>query len=384
MNRKKYAARLFSVTGVLLLISGSSPVRADESAAPASGELKVYEISMNDSNPLQTLKEQVIAERASYDAAVNLSLVNMDYSSIAVDTFDRTKTGIQNVAVNITVEMSDETNTTADYTFSQTAAVRMLEPDGPQVILKSDEVTIDIGSTFSYSDNIGYVTSSDGKLPVIKETDNVDVNTEGTYTCSLSFLDAAGKKTEVSYQVIVQKPSEIVRAEEEEASGIRAILAARQEAAMRNGGVVKVDDSYLASGAGTIDMSAAPEGFDAAHATGDSGCSYARPQCTWWAYVRRQQLGLPVGTHFGNGCQWADSARALGYWVDNTPRMVGDIMVFQGGQAGSSWEYGHVAIVEEIYSDGSIRVSEMGTGFVGYFCSNRVFYNTSDYQYIHI
>lgn len=383
MNRKKFASRLFSVTGVLLLICTASPVRADEAASPASGELKVYEISMNDSNPLQTLKEQVIAERASYDAAVNLSLVNMDYSSIAVDTFDRTKTGIQNVAVNVTVEMHDETQSTADYTFSQTAAVRMLEPDGPQVILKSDEVTVDIGSTFVYSDNIGYVSSKDGKLPVIKETDNIDTATEGTYTCSLDFIDAAGKKTSVSYQVNVRKPSEVIRAEEE-ANGMKAILRARQEAAMRNGGVVKVDDSYLASGAGTIDMSAAPAGFDPAHASGDYGCSYARPQCTWWAYVRRQQLGLPVGTRFGNGCMWADSARALGYWVDNTPRMVGDIMVFQGGQAGSSWEYGHVAIVEEIYADGSIRVSEMGTGFVGYFCSNRVFYNTSDYQYIHI
>lgn len=380
MNRKKYSAGLFAVTGALLLISSASPVKADGSAAPAAGELKVYEISMNDTNPLETLKEDIIESRASYDAAVNLSFVNMDASSIAVDSFDRTKTGIQNINANIVVSMSDE-KSSSDYIFAETAAIRMMEPEGPQVVLKSDEVTIDVGNAFSYSDNIGYVSSKDGNLPVIKEYDNVDVSQEGLYTCTIDFIDTNGKKTTVSYHVNVKKPSEVVRAEEAATS---AVLEARRKAAMSTGGVIRVDDSALATEAGSLDLTAAPAGFSVSHASGDAGCSYERPQCTWWAYTRRKQLGLPVGTKFGNGNMWADSARKLGYWVDNTPRMVGDIMVFQGGQAGSSYQYGHVAIVEEIYPDGSVRVSEMGTGFVGYFCSNRVIYNTSDYEYIHI
>ena len=76
------------------------------------------------------------------------------------------------------------------------------------------------------------------------------------------------------------------------------------------------------------DSESLPAGFDSEHATGDSGNAYEFSQCTWWAYVRRHQLGLPAGSHFGNGCQWAASAKALGYWVDNTPRHVGDIIVF--------------------------------------------------------
>lgn len=68
------------------------------------------------------------------------------------------------------------------------------------------------------------------------------------------------------------------------------------------------------------DANTLPDGFNPDHATGDGGDDYPYGQCTWWAYERRKQLGLPVGGRFGNGGQWADSARALGFWVDRTPR----------------------------------------------------------------
>ena len=103
-----------------------------------------------------------------------------------------------------------------------------------------------------------------------------------------------------------------------------------------------------------------PAGFNPNHVTGDAGNAYEFSQCTWWAYVRRHQLGLPVGSHMGNAKDWSGSARSLGYWVDNTPRNVGDIVVFQAGQEGSDPTYGHVAIVEKINPDGSIVTSECG------------------------
>lgn len=130
------------------------------------------------------------------------------------------------------------------------------------------------------------------------------------------------------------------------------------------------------------DSALLPAGFDPNHATGDSGNMYEFSQCTWWVYVRRHQLGLPVGSYLGNGAQWASSARALGYWVDNTPRHVGDIMVFRTGQEGASSTYGHVAIVESINPDGSITTSECGSSLQGKTVS-RTFTNVSDFQYIH-
>ena len=130
------------------------------------------------------------------------------------------------------------------------------------------------------------------------------------------------------------------------------------------------------------DQGSLPAGFNPNHATGDTGNAYEFSQCTWWAYTRRLQLGLPVGSYFGNGCQWANSARALGYWVDNTPRHVGDIIVFAAGQEGSDSTYGHVAIVEKINADGSIVTSECGASMNGTTYS-RTLTNVNDFQYIH-
>lgn len=124
-----------------------------------------------------------------------------------------------------------------------------------------------------------------------------------------------------------------------------------------------------------------PTGFNPDHATGDTGNAYAYGQCTWWAYVRRTQLGLPVGSHLGDGGMWADSAKALGYWVDDTPRQ-GDVIVFSPAQVNNAW--GHVAIVEKVNGDGSIEISEANVnGQVAPFRRTIEAKQTHAYQYIH-
>ena len=116
-------------------------------------------------------------------------------------------------------------------------------------------------------------------------------------------------------------------------------------------------------------------------ATGDSGNAYPWGQCTWWAYVRRHQLGLPVGSYFGNGQAWAASAARLGYHVSHQPT-VGAIIVFQPGQAGADPTYGHVAIVEQTHEDGSITISESNAQGLGVI-SNRTLAAGAQYTYIH-
>ena len=133
-----------------------------------------------------------------------------------------------------------------------------------------------------------------------------------------------------------------------------------------------------------IDYDALPDGFDPNHASGDNGNAYPYGQCTWYAYERRVQLGLPVGSLFGNGNMWGASAAALGYWVDSTPRHVGDIVSFASGQLNADATYGHVAIVERINEDGSIEISESNVQGLGV-VSNRTISaaDTAALTYIH-
>lgn len=105
--------------------------------------------------------------------------------------------------------------------------------------------------------------------------------------------------------------------------------------------------------------------------SGDSGNAYPKGQCTWWAYERRHQLGLPVGSFFGNGAQWANSARAHGYRVDQSPS-VGAVIVFAPGQDGADPVYGHVAIVEAVYGN-RVLISESNVRGLGVI-SNRTLY----------
>lgn len=94
-----------------------------------------------------------------------------------------------------------------------------------------------------------------------------------------------------------------------------------------------------------------------------AGNKYAYGNCTWYAYERRVQLGLPVGSFWGNANTWASYAAAAGLIVSGNPTP-GAIMQNGGG-------YGHVAIVESVNPGVSITISEMnGYRFGGGF--NRI------------
>lgn len=120
------------------------------------------------------------------------------------------------------------------------------------------------------------------------------------------------------------------------------------------------------------------------HATGRTsvlGGAYPWSQCTWWAYIRRTQLALPVGSYLGNGGEWASKAAALGYYVNNTPH-VGAAVSFLPGQVGSSPVYGHVAVVERVNANGTILISECGAKNHGRILT-RILGNAGSYRYIH-
>ncbi len=81
------------------------------------------------------------------------------------------------------------------------------------------------------------------------------------------------------------------------------------------------------------------------------GNRYAFGNCTWYAYERRAQLGMPVGSFWGNASTWAYNASLAGYRVDVNPE-AGAVMANGGGA-------GHVSIVESVNVGVSVHISEM-------------------------
>lgn len=111
-----------------------------------------------------------------------------------------------------------------------------------------------------------------------------------------------------------------------------------------------------------------------------AGNRYSYGYCTWYAYNRRAELGRPIGSLWGDAVSWAYSARSSGFLVNNSPAVGAVLQV--GGHVANG--YGHVAVVESVNADGSIKVSEMN--YAGW---NRYSTRTIDageaasYNYIH-
>ena len=79
----------------------------------------------------------------------------------------------------------------------------------------------------------------------------------------------------------------------------------------------------------------------------DFGNSYPVGQCTWGV----KELAPWASNWWGNANTWAINASNQGYVVGSVPA-VGAIAVWDGG------EYGHVAYVMDVQSDGTIQVLE--------------------------
>lgn len=114
----------------------------------------------------------------------------------------------------------------------------------------------------------------------------------------------------------------------------------------------------------------APRAFSAGFSFGGNvpiygGNGYDRGYCTWWAAVRRAQVGKPIPSNWGNARTWLVLAQRSRYATGSEPQTHAIIWTPPRDY------YGHVGFVEAINPDGSVNVSEMNT--VGW---NKVSYKT--------
>lgn len=132
----------------------------------------------------------------------------------------------------------------------------------------------------------------------------------------------------------------------------------------------------IARTAGASPRSVSGFSFGSRAIFGYNGYDYG--YCTWYAANKRAALGRPVPANLGDAWTWDDRAATAGFTVNRTPAY-GAVAVTD-----SYRRPGHVAIVEEVYPDGSIKVSEMNTRGWG-IVSTRVFEagRASSFNYIH-
>jgi surface antigen len=110
---------------------------------------------------------------------------------------------------------------------------------------------------------------------------------------------------------------------------------------------------------------AAPTTPTAPRATASSGGAtnwFPYPSCTWWADQRYYQLhGVYVPWHTqANAWQWVARAYQFGWHVSTRPS-VGAIIVLQPWVQGA-YGQGHVAVVEQVLSNGKVIASNMNWG----------------------
>lgn len=77
--------------------------------------------------------------------------------------------------------------------------------------------------------------------------------------------------------------------------------------------------------------------------------------CTWYVANRRAEIGKPIPANLGNASTWKVRSQMAGIPVGNRPATGAIIWTPPRDY------YGHVGFVEEVFEDGSVRVSEMNT-----------------------
>nr|WP_277634803.1 C40 family peptidase [Lactimicrobium massiliense] len=276
-NTKKRMAKAmisFAAVGMIALTAPLHVFAADETATQS---LAVYSIDINDANAMNTLKQQAIDSYVKANGSVKADDIDASASFISVEGLSLNHTGLQTVSISLQPAVytnAEHTTSTLQQAWTTSAAVTVTSTGAPRVVLKQDEVTVDYQSNFSYADNIAILSTSSGSLPVIQETDNVDVNTEGTYTCTVTAIDERGQKTTVSYSVVVKKPAEVVRAEEEAAQKA-AEEAAAQEAAQKAAEEAAARQAAQEAAAAAMATTTTVSANVAANPTGSSIADYA-------------------------------------------------------------------------------------------------------------
>ncbi len=301
-----------------VLFCGMTPLYIHADFDSSQENLRIYELSMLDADPLYTLKKSVLYNRSIDDESLDLTNVDLDRTTIEVDRFDRNSSGLQRVTVKIGIVSQEdkESGVSFGYTFTENIALKMIRDSAPQLKLVSDEVIVNNNDAWNPDAYIAYIYDDSGILPVILEDDNVNMEKDGHYHATYTAIDQEGNKTTATMLVTVRTHKEVIA---------ERIAQAKAERLARLNALGTRFNPY------------------------GGGWS----NCTWGAWqLAYSHLGIHL-PQWGMAGNWVNGAQRTGYNTGNYPK-VGSIAVYSG----------HVAYVAGVSADGS-RVYIKEGGFLG-------------------
>lgn len=329
--------------GTVLKVSiTTTGVSADDTLGSS---VRVFELSTSDSNPITSLKNAVIMERASVDPNVDINDVDIARSTIDIDNFNFTKAGIQSVKVkvNLARKASEDVayQDSVGYSFIEDAVIKVYADSAPKIALTSQSITVNNGDPFNPESFIIYATDDSGNLPALKIDSNVDMNVDGVYSVTYTAIDQIGNSASRSIEVTVKTPQEVLDAIAEEEARKQAEEEQKQSEEEERRRQEEEEQTRLnAEYSGGVKL--VGNGIDP-YAGGTSNCTD-----TAWLLAYEAGHVLP---NWGNAYAWLYNAQATGYATGYTPA-IGSIAVYSNHVAYVAAVDGNMVYIKEGGYDG--------------------------------
>lgn len=331
------------LVGTVLKVSiTTTGVSADDTLGSS---VRVFELSTSDSNPITSLKNAVIMERASVDPNVDINDVDIARSTIDIDNFNFTKAGIQSVKVkvNLARKASEDVayQDSVGYSFIEDAVIKVYADSAPKIALTSQSITVNNGDPFNPESFIIYATDDSGNLPALKIDSNVDMNVDGVYSVTYTAIDQIGNSASRSIEVTVKTPQEVLDAIAEEEARKQAEEEQKQSEEEERRRQEEEEQTRLnAEYSGGVKL--VGNGVDP-YAGGTSNCTD-----TAWLLAYEAGHVLP---NWGNAYAWLYNAQATGYATGYTPA-IGSIAVYSNHVAYVAAVDGNMVYIKEGGYDG--------------------------------
>ena len=134
------------------------------------------------------------AETVDYQSFIENSVGEV---TLPTETIDTKEIGSKELVYKVSKE---------GYEKEEKVTVEVKDTKAPEIVLKEETVTIEVGSEFDPKSNVENVSDPvDGAIEEYEVTHNIDVNVAGEYAVTIKATDKNGNVTEKTYTVVVKE-----------------------------------------------------------------------------------------------------------------------------------------------------------------------------------